>query len=170
MSKFFRGVRDVFLHSLFACLPLLHRRLYFEKNSLPNWHWAEVEPHFHKIIFCLLYLHLTKVETLKNCINIISPWLFALTSLICLCFFFHSHFLPNPQSYLRPLHLHQTFLPQPQAVWWIYYSFFATFVDCCSRFGGQFHLCKTHRLKHRLLLIISHKAITDLQYDEVNYA
>ena len=49
---------------------------------------AEVEPHFHKVILSLLYLHLTKVETLKNCVNIILPWLFALTSLICLCFFF----------------------------------------------------------------------------------
>ena len=32
---------------------------------------AEVEPHFHKIILSLLYLHLTKVETLKTFIQII---------------------------------------------------------------------------------------------------
>ena len=44
-------------------------------------HWAEVEPHF--IILSLLYLHLTKVETLKTFINIIQTWLIALTSLIC---------------------------------------------------------------------------------------
>ena len=124
---------------------------------------AEVEPHFHKII--LIFAS----DQSGNSHNLYE---YPFTLIICtniphLIVFFFSLSLSSKSTIISaPTSFASNFF----AVWWIDYSFVATFTDCCSRFGGQFHLCKTHRLKHRLLWIFSHTAITALQQVEVNYA
>ena len=130
-------------------------------------HRAEVEPHFHKKFSIL---RLFKMETFKTCMNILLPWLFALIFFIWLCFLFTFTFFPTNNNIWAHFICIKLFSPRPQAVWWIDYSFFATFVDCYSRFRGQFHLCKTQCPRHRLLLIFSHKAIMARKYGKVTYA